>query len=208
MTPTDPRPLVYTGRSMAGTFRQGDLLLWEPTAADRVRVGDVVVFRRPEDVTTGCLVVHRVVGKGPGGLQVQGDANRHPDEETVTGACLVGRVTGCVRRANRFPLPRHRALRHRLPGMNWWRRLERSAGPWIRSAARGPYHRLRATTLFCAGRRPPLRTVRFSNGKGEIVKYLLANRTVAWNRPGEKRPCFRKPFDLVYSGDREDGDRE
>lgn len=208
MTSADPHPLVYTGRSMAGTFRAGDLLFWEPTPVDRVRVGDVVVFRRPEDVTTGRLVVHRVVGKGTHGLKVQGDANRDPDEEVVTGSHLVGLVTHYVRRANRVSLPGDRLLRHGVPRVGWWRRLERSAGPWIRSAARGPYHRLRSSHLFCVKRRPSLRKVRFSNGKGEIVKYLIANRTVAWNRPGEKRTSFRKPFDLLFRGDVEDGSPE
>jgi signal peptidase I len=70
--------VVCTGTSMSPTLRESDLLEVEPYGTARVRRGDVVCFKSPED---GKMVVHRVVSVGGPGT---GDG-RPPDVRRETG---------------------------------------------------------------------------------------------------------------------------
>ena len=86
--------VVVTGRSMEPTLEQGDLLFVKAVDVEEVRVGDIVVFRRPD---TGELVVHRVyeIVRGPGGeilLRTKGDNREEPDWWLVGEDELVGKV--------------------------------------------------------------------------------------------------------------------
>jgi hypothetical protein len=58
----DSRRVVYLGPSMNPTLQEPDLLEVKPYGKGRVRPGDVVCFKSPEDGTT---VVRRVVSVGP-----------------------------------------------------------------------------------------------------------------------------------------------
>lgn len=75
------RPLVFQSASMAPAIDAGALAFAKTIPADEARVGDVVSVVNQE----GVRVSHRVVtiGEGDEGttLQLQGDANAHPDAE-------------------------------------------------------------------------------------------------------------------------------
>lgn len=79
-----------TGGSMAPFLRGGEILTIEPLNPERLRIGDLVFFRKrglPEPA------VHRVIRirhAGEGGIlvQTQGDALNLPDEPVVLGDVL------------------------------------------------------------------------------------------------------------------------
>ncbi len=71
--------VVVHGTSMAPLFQPGDLLYGQ--VADRYEVGEIAIFRVPDDgPTAGQLVVHRVVGIDDSGRYIMEGDNR-PDED-------------------------------------------------------------------------------------------------------------------------------
>lgn len=69
----------YTGNSMKGMFRPGDILILSETAFGKLKRGDVVaVFDRTPHY------VHRVVETAPAYAVTMGDNNRAPDELRLT----------------------------------------------------------------------------------------------------------------------------
>ena len=77
-----PRVLPYrtyaiTGGSMEPRIPLGAEVFVRPVRADRLRVGDVITFHKPDDV--GELVTHRIVAIRGRTLITKGDANDDPD---------------------------------------------------------------------------------------------------------------------------------
>jgi signal peptidase I len=77
-----PRVLPYrtyaiTGGSMEPTIPLGAEVFVRPVRADRLRVGDVITFHKPDDVSE--LVTHRIVAIHGGTMTTKGDANKQPD---------------------------------------------------------------------------------------------------------------------------------
>lgn len=189
-------PQFYSGSSMAGVFRDGDLLSIEPVLISALHPGDVVVYvvykdpQRPHD---GVNTAHRVIGIKPQGLICRGDNNPLPDPELLTEGRLIGRVTrfergGRIRKiqVGRLGLWRARGL--------WARR-----GIWRAIAAplRPLYGRLRRSGLVAILWKPEILQIRFCSPDGQYVKYVRRGRTVAVWRPARNECRFRKPFDLV-----------
>lgn len=82
-----------TGGSMLPLLRQGrDLFTVEKKGAERCRVGDVVLYRRPPDT----YVLHRVVQVRPEDYVLLGD-NCVTRETGVRDADILGVMTGFVR---------------------------------------------------------------------------------------------------------------
>jgi hypothetical protein len=83
----DGRELVarFTGSSMLPTVTPGTEL--RVRCGEEAAVGDVVAW-----VDGACLVVHRVVGAGPGWLLTCGDAACLPDPPVTRPTDLVGRI--------------------------------------------------------------------------------------------------------------------
>ena len=84
--------MQVAGWSMAPAIWPGDTLLIEPTDAERVEKGDIVLFQRDRR-----LFVHRVAGQTED-LQIvtQGDGMLRPDPP-ITGSQLLGKVSFIVR---------------------------------------------------------------------------------------------------------------
>jgi signal peptidase I len=85
------------GMSMDPFIRDGDAITIVPLGSRQPRVGDVVAFCRPPDSR---LVVHRVVGAGPFGFTVRGDANDTADG-VVASQGVLGRMSVVHRRGRR-----------------------------------------------------------------------------------------------------------
>ncbi len=209
---------LYSGQSMAPLFRPGDALRLEAVALERVRPGDVVVFRParegdgrmaeeegmvpplpdralwpPSSAEGSRRVVHRVVAVREEGLVTRGDANPGPDEGLVTADRLEGRVVALERRGR---------VRRVAGGRLGWAlaalaRLQLRALRPLRRLAALPYALLRASGLARCFWRPSLRTLTFTTPQGPLIKTLHGRRTVArwWPRSG-RFEC-RKPYDLV-----------
>ena len=98
--------LTVTGQSMRPTLRSGDRVTVAPCAPGDARLGDLLLYRRPD----GGLALHRLVRRGEGWLQTGGDALWRLDARFAPGA-LIGRA-----------VDRERAGRTRGPALEPLRR--------------------------------------------------------------------------------------
>jgi signal peptidase len=77
--------LVVRSGSMAPTIPTGSIVFYSKIAANKVKVGDVIVFNRPDDPSE--RVTHRVVKIGTAStgryFETKGDANGAPDDWRV-----------------------------------------------------------------------------------------------------------------------------
>lgn len=183
----------YSGQSMAGTFRPGDLLFIEPVSIDHLRRGDIVVYYDSQPPPEGADTVHRVVAITPQGLICRGDNNPLPDAEPLMEGRLIGRVVGFDRRGRI----------HNVRGGRWglWRARAfwslRAANRFLTAPLRPIYRRLIRSGIVALLWKPDLRRVRFCSGDGEYVKYTRRDRTIAVWHPGRNECRFRKPYDLI-----------
>lgn len=196
------RHYFYRGSSMLGTFKRGDYLTVVPLPLDRVRRGDIVAYRRPDQpISEETLVVHRVVRTVRGGLIVHGDSNPTRDVYMLLEEDLIGRVILAERRG------KVRKIHGGLPGIlrgavlhNWHGLKRRVARPvWIavRSAGRPPYRWLRDSGLVGHLWRPSFTRIELPTEHGPLFLYMYRERVVAYWLPVTGRyKCYR-PFDLV-----------
>ncbi len=82
---------VVTGGSMEPTIHKGSLVIDEPVAADKLRLGDIITFDHYDQTTT-----HRIVGlEGAASgtmFSTKGDANQITDPEPLSFPGRVGLV--------------------------------------------------------------------------------------------------------------------
>jgi len=217
---------IYTGSSMSPLFRPGDGLFTEPVDFDRLRPGDVIVFRHsvdeaedsdcaerevthsperpqaiwpPAAVAGTRRVVHRVMAVRPEGLVTRGDANPRADEGFVTADRLEGLVTGLERRGRLVSV--HGGRRGLADAAI--ARIVHRTWRYIRRFASLPYALVRASGLAKFIWNPQLRTISLRTPQGPLIKTRCGKHTVArwWPRSG-RFEC-RKPYDLVI--ERPDG---
>lgn len=99
---------VY-GTSMLGAIWPGDVLVFERCDFEGVRIGEVVLYRRDEQ-----LVAHRVVGISAGELITRGDSLWQNDFP-VRGEDVLGRAILCRReRGSSRAVPIHRSTLQQL----------------------------------------------------------------------------------------------
>jgi signal peptidase len=96
------RIMVVTSGSMAPRFRSGDAVVVRVGGADRVKVGDVITFRTPEEGMT----THRVVGirvvDGQTWFMTKGDANATADPNLTPQDAVYGTEVLTLPRIGRF----------------------------------------------------------------------------------------------------------
>ncbi len=115
--------LTAASGCMVPTIRPGDLVLIHPVGARPLAAGDVVAFRRGEQV-----VVHRLVGVATSGeWQTRGDAEAG-EGVPVKGEDVVGRVEGLERGGKRLPLTPWLAARAYGTLRRWAGRVSRRVG--------------------------------------------------------------------------------
>lgn len=180
---------IYRGPSMFPTFQNGDFLYLH-SPLQKLYSGDVIVFTVLDKAD---YVVHRVVSVSDQGVITRGDHNRQPDAFLVPLKQIIGRVE--------FVENKHgiRRVANGILGLElariWWLilgldRLSRRLF-WM------PYNFIRARRIASVFWRPKILKVWVQSERGQQIKYLYKNRTVAvWN-PSCRRFDCRKPFDLV-----------
>ena len=87
--------VIYKGRSMNPTLVEPELMEVQPIAFDSIKVGDVVLFRCPNE--TNKNVVHRVIKIQPGALRTRGDNNTSNDPYLVGPDDIIGLVVASWR---------------------------------------------------------------------------------------------------------------
>jgi signal peptidase I len=185
--------LFYSGRSMVGSFREGDRLEINKDNINEIKSGDVAVFISTKEGEKETHCVHRVVSLADKGLITRGDNNSLNDEEPVTGKNFIGRVTHCERNGKiykvwngRLGLLRARVLHGRLY-------VIRAAKVFLRK----PYRMLKKTGILAKLWRPEIETIYFETRDGPLVKYVHKGRTVASCWLDSNRWWFRRPYDFV-----------
>jgi len=180
---------IYRGTSMIPTFQSGDFLYIRSTA-HKLFPGDVVIINNPE-ITN--YVVHRIVSSSEKGFITRGDHNRLPDVLTITIEQIIGKVE--------FVENKHGV--HRVangnPGLwvgrmwQWVFGLDRL----IRRLFWIPYNFIRERRLAAMFWQPKISKLQINSEKGQQIKYLYRNSTVAiWDSSCRRFDC-RKPFDLI-----------
>ncbi len=181
---------------MAGTFRQGDLLILDDSGFDEIELGDVITFRWPDQASSADTVAHRVTAVSDQGLATQGDSNPAPDRQLVTREVFLGRVAFVERGGARRRVAGGRVGRLRarlLAQVRAWRgRLVQVGG--------APYRSLRRRGVVAHLWKPRLRAFRFRCGDDEVIRLFHRGHMVGEWLPGAPRLRWRKPYDLVTGG--------
>jgi len=82
------------GSSMYPTLKAGDSLKIMPFAHNEVRVGDVIVFLRPNNKF---YIAHRVVSVNASGVRTRGDNNHKIDTWVLHSEEIIGKVVSAQR---------------------------------------------------------------------------------------------------------------
>ena len=177
---------------MNPTLKVGDGLTVIPYGENKIRVGDVVVFRSPERER---YIVHRVVSIDSRGVRTKGDNNDCIDAWVLHPRDIVGRVVSARRRNRKTTIhggARGRLLvRHALA----MKRAEVAASRILRPAYcclarsgifRNALSRLVKTQLLC-----------FRRPNGMEMQLLMGRRIIARRPQGRSQWQIRRPFRLL-----------
>jgi signal peptidase I len=185
--------LFYSGRSMAGTFREGDRLEIKKNKINEIKPGDVAVFISAKEGEKETHCVHRVVSLEEKRLITRGDNNPLNDEDRVTEINFIGQVTHCERdgrtrkiRNGRLGLMKARILHGRL--------LVIKAAKFI---LRKPYRMVKKTGIVAKFWRPKIETIYFATQDGPLIKYVHKGKIVASCWTDTNRWWFRRPYDFI-----------
>jgi signal peptidase I len=185
--------LFFSGRSMLGTFKEGDWLKIEKNKIKEVKIGNVAVFMSAKEAAQERHCIHRVVSLAEKSLITRGDNNPKNDEELVTEENLIGRVTHYERNGKiykvwngRLGLLRARVLHGRL-------HVIRATKFFLRK----PYRMLKKTGIVSKLWQPEIETIYFETQDGPLVKYVHKGKTIASCWVDSNRWWFRRPYDSV-----------
>ena len=81
--------LRVVGSSMAPTTKNGATITYEETPFESLKVGDIMVLRKPD---SNALVVTRIIRITPEGLETKRDNLPQPDPWKITAKEYVGKV--------------------------------------------------------------------------------------------------------------------
>lgn len=175
----------YSGSSMSGTFRPGDIIHWAVmNNSSELHPGDVVVYKNPVNET---MVVHRVIDIQNDGIRTAGDHSPEPDQCKINHADLLGKAV-TYDRDGRTCSVRHGfiglARRYRLLGLKniklSLRNITSAVTPFI------SWNRCR----------PSIKKVCFSSPNGRTYKYLWKRKVIAVSVPSRQIWQCRFPFSL------------
>jgi signal peptidase I len=185
--------LFFSGRSMIGTFREGDWLEIEKCETKEIRTGNVVVFMNAKAADRKTHCVHRVVSLATKCLITRGDNNPQNDEEPLTEKSLIGKVTHYERNGKihkvwngRLGLMRARALHSRLHIISASKLLLRK-----------PYRWLKRSGIIARMWRPEIEIIRLQTAAGPLIKYIHKGKTVASYWVDGNCWQFRRPYDFI-----------
>jgi hypothetical protein len=179
------------GHSMSPTIRRSDLLYVSPYGSDRVRPGDIVVFKSSGQAMA---TVHRALSVTAFGVRTVGDNNDSPDPDHLNPSDIVGRVVWSQRRSKlrRVRGGRLGSIIGRLMRLRRLldRRLSRMGHPIYEWLVR---HRIFRRWAFCSIR---TRVVCFTTDGAQELQLLWGNRLIGWFAPESGTWVIHRPFRL------------
>ncbi len=178
----------YHGRSMRTVFQPGDCIIFEEIPSERLRKGDVIVYK--SDAVTGMDVVHRIVGVGESSFQVKGDDNSSDSTETVLFQRVLGRVVAVEREGQRRKSVTGGKRGSLLAGF-----VSREGIP--RKVARWFYATLNHSGVVRLLWRPDIKTISLATDAESVIRLVSGGKTVGKWCAERKILVLKKPYDLV-----------
>ena len=181
----------YIGPSMNPTLKTGDGMIVVPYEDKKIRKGDVVVFRHPEN---DHHVVHRVVSLNSQKVKTKGDNNKLVDTWELISDDIIGRVV-FVKRNNKNTVIRGGRKGNLLASAY-------SKIKWIDttlSKIMSPvYYKLIGLGIFkkCLRFFPNVRFISFKKSLGEELHLLMGTRVVGRRLSGTQFWQIARPFRL------------
>lgn len=185
--------LFYSGHSMDGTFKKHDQIQVEKTRINKIRIGDITIFKNLLETGKEVYYVHRVVTFMEKNIITRGDNNPKNDKDPVTEKNLIGKATHYERKRKihkvwngRLGMLRARVLHGRLHFIKA-----------LKFFLKRPYRILKKTGIVTKLWRPEIETIHFETQDGPLVKYVHKGRTVASCWTDTNRWWFRRPYDFI-----------
>jgi len=185
--------LIYSGKSMKGTFKLGDNLIIKNIFLNKLNKGDILAIKSQDSKLIDKKLVHRIVKNSNNTSVTRGDNNPKNDEEPVTEENLIGKVTHYERKGKI-----HKVWNGWI-GLIWARILHGRLYV-IRAAKfffRKPYRMMKKTGIVAEIWRPEIETIYFETQDGPLVKYVHKGRTVASCWLESNHWWFRRPYDFI-----------
>jgi len=178
---------------MKGTLRIGDQLIFERETINKIKKGDVIIFKGANNRGEKKELVHRVISISEFGLITRGDNNFYKDKNPVSGDTLIGRVTHLDRNGHKIRVRGGMAGFRRAKFLQL--RLPIKKMIWV--VCKVPYKILRKSDLVPKIWQPEIKKIVLKTQDGVMVKFFLSSQTVALFWPEEGRFYCKKPYDLV-----------
>jgi hypothetical protein len=177
---------------MKPTFRDGDGLTVEPYGCRKRRVGDIVVFKNPENDKK---IIHRIVSIRKRGIRTRGDHNAQLDPWVLGPGEIIGKVVFAWRGNRRIRvwngLAGHiqaLAFRTCVKMDDWVSCLLHPCYRWL--SGKGLVRRL-------MGGNSRIRILPIQRPDGVEYQLLFKNRQIGRRRPGSSTWEIKRPYRLL-----------
>lgn len=191
---TDKKNFFYRGRSMRGTFRNGDYLNVSPVRINNIKIGDIVVFESDfNGKQKKKLIVHRVISIIGNEITTRGDYNLFNDRDTLNADYFLGKVLSCERKGEKIEIANGFKGRLRAKRI----RLELLIKKRMFSLINPIYSLIKKTKVVPKFWKPNLKTIILDSKNGQKIKYTHHGKTVIVLE-GKNIIFKRRPYDLLF----------
>lgn len=188
----EPPNLFYRGSSMKGTFKAGDRLSIEKVPFQKIRKGDLIIFRKTINDKTE-FVVHRVRHITPNGAITRGDNSLYNDRILLMESDIIGRVSSFDRNGKMFST--RNGFLGRMRAFRLHTRLRLNS--ILKRSLRTPYRWLKKSGIVSRIWYPKIEIVQCQTPQGPLFKFIHRNRTIATYWTKQNKWICRRPYDLV-----------
>jgi len=181
--------LTYAGSSMNPTLRRPDVIEVSLYLGRSVPVGDVVLFRSPDNQE---YVVHRVIRITEQGMRTRGDNSENEDPFVLAPGDVTGQVIAAWRGQTRRAIAGGRVGQVTGHWARWQLAADRSAERLF-SPLGGIFVRWRALRFLVPARLKP-RVVVFEAGQSRSWQVLTGSTVVGRYDFARRQWCVKWPF--------------
>lgn len=181
----------YTGPSMNPTLKVGDGLTVIPYRDGNIRIGDVVVFRSPDQDR---YIVHRVISVNSQGIRTKGDNNNKVDSWILRPENIVGRVVSAKRKNKDIVI--YGGTRGRILAPVLWT-IKRFRVAFYKTL-RPAYRAIARVNVFrgLLSRLIKTHILYFKRPNGTEMQLIMGRWVIGRYHPGKDRWTIRRPFRL------------
>jgi len=181
------------GASMYPTLKAGDSLKIMPFDHNEVRVGDVIIFLRPNNEF---YIAHRIVSVNASGVRTRGDNNHKIDPWVLHSEEIIGKVVSAQRGKKKLRKI-YGGLHGKIFSIAF--RLEVQAKIMIYKALSPAYPFLTRSITFrgLITHWMKIKVVYFKRPEGMEMQLLLGQKVIGKRLPWQERWHIRYPFKLL-----------